>query len=373
MANGPVAKLPKLAHPSTWEIPSLKSIDQLTVAELDTLSADLWVMSPPCQPHTRNNKTLKRDTADSRSNSFLHLIRCLEVMEKPPSYIALENVIGFETSNSCEQFKAALSQRKYNYQQFDLTPSQFGIPNERPRYYCLASRLSPLCSREESEVLFSHIPSMEMSTTEVAPLSTFIRHDLNEKELLELEVPLSVLQKPSSWCFDVRQPADSSSACFTKAYSRFIRGTGSILLVDRPSSLQEDYEVEGITAKCPSITSPLKLDSESKDSIAEGTFDANWWVNLTTTPVDGEEKRRKVKMLRYFSPEELLAVFGFDPATFQCRNDKEEQGGDSESNNGERMFGHRKCYELIGNSLNVVVVKELLQHLLLDSLIRKDP
>lgn len=43
-----------------------KSIDQLTPVDLDSLSADLWVMSPPCQPHTRNNRTAKRDTADPR-------------------------------------------------------------------------------------------------------------------------------------------------------------------------------------------------------------------------------------------------------------------------------------------------------------------
>eukprot|EP01036_Dinobryon_divergens_P030830 gene30830-40133_t len=96
-----------------------RSIDQLTYPELDSLSAELWVMSPPCQPHTRNNKSDRRDTEDPRSHSFLHLLSCLTEMRSPPTYIALENVIGFE--------------------EFDLTPSQFGVPNERPRYYCLAT------------------------------------------------------------------------------------------------------------------------------------------------------------------------------------------------------------------------------------------
>jgi len=61
-------------------------------------------------------------------------------------------------------------------------------------------------------------------------------------------------------------------------------------------------------------------------------------------------------MLRYFSPEELLALFGFDPTTFRVYDD-------SRNSSMERMFGNRKCYELIGNSLNVIVVKELLHHL----------
>lgn len=47
-----------------------RSIDQLTAPELDTLSAELWVMSPPCQPHTRNNKSDKRDVDDPRYCSY---------------------------------------------------------------------------------------------------------------------------------------------------------------------------------------------------------------------------------------------------------------------------------------------------------------
>ena len=33
---------------------------------------------------------------DYRSHSFLHLLTCLTEMRSPPTYIALENVIGFE-------------------------------------------------------------------------------------------------------------------------------------------------------------------------------------------------------------------------------------------------------------------------------------
>lgn len=47
-------------------IPSAMSIEKLTVPMLDALAADIWVMSPPCQPHTRNNRTTKRDTSDPR-------------------------------------------------------------------------------------------------------------------------------------------------------------------------------------------------------------------------------------------------------------------------------------------------------------------
>lgn len=50
----------------------------------------MWVMSPPCQPFTRNNTTPTRDTLDPRSKAFMSLLTVLESTEHPPSYIALE-------------------------------------------------------------------------------------------------------------------------------------------------------------------------------------------------------------------------------------------------------------------------------------------
>lgn len=118
--------------------PSGKSLDKITAKELDSLAADLWMMSPPCQPHTRNNTTDNRDDRDPRSVSFLNLIAQLETMAKRPQRIILENVVGFEASNCCQQFLAQLSALGYSYEQFILSPVAFGMPNSRPRYYCIA-------------------------------------------------------------------------------------------------------------------------------------------------------------------------------------------------------------------------------------------
>ena len=70
--------------------PSYKSIEKLSAKELQAHNAHVWVMSPPCQPHTRNNTSDKRDIQDPRSNAFLHLLEVLVVMPKPPTFIALE-------------------------------------------------------------------------------------------------------------------------------------------------------------------------------------------------------------------------------------------------------------------------------------------
>lgn len=67
-----------------------KTICNLSVRELESIGADIWVMSPPCQPHSRNNTTDKRDMKDPRSDSFIHLLNCLEKMSNPPRHIFLE-------------------------------------------------------------------------------------------------------------------------------------------------------------------------------------------------------------------------------------------------------------------------------------------
>ena len=55
------------------------------------LQADLWMMSPPCQPFTCIG--LQRDAADPRSNSLLHLVKLLsDELARPPRALFVENV-----------------------------------------------------------------------------------------------------------------------------------------------------------------------------------------------------------------------------------------------------------------------------------------
>jgi tRNA (cytosine38-C5)-methyltransferase len=70
--------------------PSPKCINSLTKKMLDKHRAEMWCMSPPCQPYTRNNTSAKRDTHDQRSNAFLHLVLLLREVNYPPRYILLE-------------------------------------------------------------------------------------------------------------------------------------------------------------------------------------------------------------------------------------------------------------------------------------------
>ena len=74
------------------------SIEKLSVRQLEGYAADVWMMSPPCQPHTRQHSNQGHELKDSRSKSFLHLCDVLEVMDEEslPKLILLENVVGFE-------------------------------------------------------------------------------------------------------------------------------------------------------------------------------------------------------------------------------------------------------------------------------------
>lgn len=122
--------------------PSQKPIESLTPKLLDGI-ADLWMMSPPCQPYTRQRNELEnqlKDDDDPRAKSFLHLCSMLSLLNKPPSIIILENVVGFECSDCCRTWLKSLIENGYSFEHFHLTPSQFNYPNERPRYYLIAKK-----------------------------------------------------------------------------------------------------------------------------------------------------------------------------------------------------------------------------------------
>jgi tRNA (cytosine38-C5)-methyltransferase len=157
-------------------------------------------------------------------------------------------------------------------------------------------------------------------------------------------VPESILQKPSSWCFDIVTADSLHTACFTKGYGRYIKGTGSILqFLPSPPLLEADQ----IEDEIPNMKRQ-KVEDSTDASLAnlEHSSEHNS-CHQTLEPLIGK--------LRYFTPEELLRLFGFDsplgspPGAFFPVDEK---------------LTLRKKYELIGNSLNVTVASQLLRLLL---------
>lgn len=73
-------------------------IESLTKEQLEETCAFIWMMSPPCQPHSRQHNNQNEDIQDPRSKSFIHLCDMISAMETRtlPRIIMLENVVGFE-------------------------------------------------------------------------------------------------------------------------------------------------------------------------------------------------------------------------------------------------------------------------------------
>jgi site-specific DNA-cytosine methylase len=53
--------------------------ETFSVEEFEGLNANVLMMSPPCQPFTRNGK--KMDASDPRTKSFLHVMHVLKEMK----------------------------------------------------------------------------------------------------------------------------------------------------------------------------------------------------------------------------------------------------------------------------------------------------
>ncbi|XP_052801205.1 tRNA (cytosine(38)-C(5))-methyltransferase-like isoform X2 [Mya arenaria] len=114
------------------------SIEALTSAQWSAMKVDMVLMSPPCQPFTRVGK--QQDVNDVRTRSFLHILHLIEKIEDKPSYILVENVKGFDASESRQRLLDTLNRCGYNVREYLLTPLQFGIPNSRLRYFLIAKK-----------------------------------------------------------------------------------------------------------------------------------------------------------------------------------------------------------------------------------------
>jgi site-specific DNA-cytosine methylase len=152
------------------------------------------------------------DLEDRRSRAFLHLMELFE--QAPPERLVLENVPGFLGSEA----HALLSRhtRNHGLHQLDLQacPSHFGLPNQRPRAFIVASR-RPLQA----------LPLPELRPR---PLADFL--DATEDEDLYLRAETHTRHYQG---LDLVQPGDLRSACFIGGYGRRFVGSGSFLQTER--------------------------------------------------------------------------------------------------------------------------------------------
>ncbi|GES79611.1 tRNA (cytosine(38)-C(5))-methyltransferase isoform X1 [Rhizophagus clarus] len=227
--------------------PITKGIDSLTIEDIEKYKANCWLISPPCQPYTRGGKSL--DDKDQRAKGLLHLIDILPTLSDLPNYIFLENVLNFEKSKCREKLVNQLCLTNYEITECLLTPLQFGIPNDRLRYYLMARKRSN--SFELKDIILPHEYLKNATIHQTWPLSSMLKKDyqqenhsepsdtfllstylekLNGEEIKKYLVPEKYILKSFNFRFDIVLPTDHKCSCFTKSYgSHHIYSSGSLI------------------------------------------------------------------------------------------------------------------------------------------------
>ncbi|OZC12367.1 C-5 cytosine-specific DNA methylase [Onchocerca flexuosa] len=183
------------------------NIEKLRTDYYDDYNADIWTLSPPCQPFTK--KGLRKDLADRRCIALKSICNVLKTMKHRPRYIIVENVCGFETSEAHQMLKDTLMNLCYSFEEYIISPTEIGIPNSRPRYYLLANLTSEyLCDKANEDISLAILPE---KVERFGNVMSFV-------------IPDSL-----------------HSSCFTKSYYRYIAGTGPILL--QFSNIIQDREL----------------------------------------------------------------------------------------------------------------------------------
>lgn len=264
-------------------------------------------MSPPCQPFTRNGNCL--DVEDARTDAFLHICSLLNELTTVDR-ILMENVQGFEKSKAREIFIESLKSSGFFYQEFMLSPTVLGVPNSRTRYYCIARKNYKFQFGCDDDELMEKFPFSEKEAEARCSQISEIIEETDEKFL----IPKNALLK-RLFLLDIRFKDSVGSNCFTKAYTRYTEGTGSVFC-----PIPEDRADE-------ILKKAKELESSDSEKFLELVTELN---------------------LRYFSPKEVSRLMSF-PEKFDF----------------PKETGRNKKYRLLGNSLNVKVVAELIKLLFL--------
>ena len=203
-----------------------RNICGLSWKELSKLQIEAIFMSPPCQPFTRQG--LQKDTSDHRTQPLLHIVDEILPNVESLKYILMENVKGFEVSEAHASLMDGLHRSGFKTQEYLLCPRQLGIPNSRLRYYLIASKNKLFESKEQ---LISNLQEIKPQ----ASLQKFIQSDMELGEYLNLDPGISnellkvdekILEKHAE-VLDIVNSHSKVSCCFTKAYGKYAKGTGT--------------------------------------------------------------------------------------------------------------------------------------------------
>lgn len=286
------------------------NIQKLQPKDIFKMEVNTILMSPPCQPFTRVGN--KKDIDDARTNALVHICSILPDLHTI-DYILMENVKGFETSLARDLYIKSLESSGFEYQEFLLSPTEIGVPNTRFRYYCLARRSAfPF----KSDKILTRLPNTESKQT-CQTVEEFLK-DVDEpfgNDYTSYLLGDDNLMKRAG-LLDIKHSVSTNTICFTKAYTHYAEGTGSVF--------------------CPGT------EKELKKAFAE----------IKEKNMSPDERLTKLKSLklRYFTPREVARLMSFpNEFTFPIGLKNKQQ------------------YRVLGNSINVAIVGKLIEILCKDN------
>lgn len=199
-------------------------------------------------------------------------------MKAPPVALLLENVVGFEASDTRAILLDTLRDLDFEVCEVIACPSDLGVPYSRPRYFAAARRrgagagaLAPPpqapfrpvqpdgsiadrpCAPRAAEALASFLvadPGAELAGGVRAKLENDIRFKqrgladaeglgLDRQSSLDANTPSPSSSAPlataasfqlgqelllkNGWCLDIVTPASTRTCCFTKTYGQYIK------------------------------------------------------------------------------------------------------------------------------------------------------
>ncbi len=190
--------------------PRARELASVPAREVLEHGADVWLLSPPCQPFCRMGN--RQDLQDRRCRAFSHLMDVFR--EAPPERLVLENVVGFLGSEAHGLLMERLREQGLHSLELQACPSRFGLPNQRPRVFIVASRKA-----------MRPLPQPDLPPR---PLADFL--DAVEDERLYLQSEGDTRHHQG---LDLVTAREHRSACFIGGYGRRFVGSGSFLKTDR--------------------------------------------------------------------------------------------------------------------------------------------
>lgn len=299
-----------------------RSIETISLKQWDKWHADLWTMSPPCQPFTRQGK--QEDLGDRRTDGFVYLMQTvLPQLQSKPRYILLENVSGFEHSQAHQLLLDTLQAAHYSYEQYLLSPIQFGIPNSRLRYYLIAT-LHDTPIEMPPPVIHTRIASFHR-------LLLKLREQFPSKDASSSS---SSTDQSERYCNDqITEQCSHSSEILVEPEQSMTINEFLVSNENTNFELDEKQRTRGLHVS-DVITHQAKRShcfTKSYGKYFEGT---------------GSLFRTATDRIRYFTPKEIANLHCF-PASYQF----------------PEQTTVRQAYSLLGNSLNVFVIAVLLAKL----------